>query len=215
MKTRHLSLVLLTSLVIVAGIITSMFAWRYVAPPQAKKQLSPFTPVIQPQTVIAPPVSPPIKQTETASQISPDGSMNLVMQSTRNNDGTRLYTFSTVNTSTNISQQIYVATLPSSDTMSIPFNTWSPDDKYVFFQKGGHDVLVLLASGEPMTSSEQYYNVENLFNSPNRTDKYNETTGWASPTLLIVNTVKPDNSKGSSYWFEVPSKAVIQLYSVF
>jgi len=110
---------------------------------------------------------------------------------------------------------LYTVTVPASEGMSIPFNTWSPDDKYVFIQKNNGDALVFSATGEDISEGQKYIGIKDIFNGTERADYYHETTGWASPTLLIVNTVRADNKKGSSYWFEIPSKAIIQLSSQF
>lgn len=156
-----------------------------------------------------------VPQTETSSQSSPDGKKILVLTTTHNSDGTLTHVFTTTDGDGGNKYDVYTATVPVAEEMSIPFNTWSPDDKYLFVLKHDGDALVFRATGEEIVEGQLYLDVGDLFSASNKKDAYHETTGWASPTLLIVNTVREDGTKGSSYWFEVPSKAIIQLSSQF
>jgi hypothetical protein len=160
----------------------------------------------------------PTPKTETFSQVSPDGTNTLTMTVTTNQDLTKTYVFTTFKGTNTTQKLIYNTTLPSVESMVIPFNTWSPDNAYVFLQHnslGSNEVIVMKADGQPLSEGEQYYNVKTLFTARNTGDSYRETTGWASETLLIINTTLPGGSKGPSYWFEVPSKAIIQLSTQF
>lgn len=160
----------------------------------------------------------PIPLTKTSSQISPDGTRIIKLTATTNKDTSVTYTFITSDSTNQNQQSIYATTLPNTESISIPFNTWSPDDKYVFIEHNmtnGSEALVMKADGKPIAEGEQYFNVTTLFTAKNTRDVYQETTGWASETLLIINTTGQDGSKSSSYWFEVPSKAIIQLSTEF
>jgi hypothetical protein len=154
-------------------------------------------------------------QVETASQISPDGTKNLTMKITHNSDKTLTYDFTATEAAGNNAKTVYVAQISESEKYNIPFNTWSPDDKYFFIVKDGNIALVFRADGEPVVKDKEFFNIPNVFGEKVKDNTYKETTGWASNTLLIVNSVKPDGAKGPSYWFEVPSQAVIQLSSQF
>lgn len=201
--------------IIIAGFLTSYFAWKGF---QTRQQLSSLAATfVSDNTTPSFTVSKitPIAKIDTASQISPDGTKKFVMESTHNANGTVTYIFTTTDASGNNQYRIYTTTVLGSDTLSIPFNTWSPDNKYVFIQKNNHEGYLFKANGESMTTQEPYFDVATLFTSKIKNNVYDRTTGWASPTLLIVNTLTPDNTKGPSYWFEVPSKAIIQLSSPF
>lgn len=165
-----------------------------------------------------PVVSNPVIKTDTTSQPTPDGTKKVVMNTTHTTN-TLHYVFTTTNGSGGNIQPLFEETVQTSmsatEGMSIPFNAWSPDDKYVFIQKNDGDALVFNGAREEIVPGQRYLDVKNLFNAAGKKDTYQETTGWASPTLLIVNTTSPDGTKGSSYWFEVPSKAIIQLSSSF
>lgn len=164
------------------------------------------------------PTATPAPIMETFSQISPDGTKMVTMKSVTNKDISKTYTFTTSDSDNTNQQSIYTTILPSNESLSIPFNTWSPDNKYVFLQHNmpsGSEAIVMNANGQPIVEGEQYFNVTTLFAGKSTGNVYQETTGWASETLLIVNTTRQEGTKGPSYWFEVPSKAIIQLSTEF
>lgn len=160
-----------------------------------------------------------IPEEQVISQISPDGTKLLKMTITTNKDLSKTYSFATSDVNGTNQQAIYSVTYTdTADSMSIPFNTWSPDDKYVFIthiNSSGNEAIVLKANGEPVTDTENSINVTKVFVSKITDNFYDETTGWASETLLLVNTKTATREKGTSYWFEVPTKAIIPLATQF
>jgi hypothetical protein len=154
-------------------------------------------------------------ETETASQISPDGTKNLLMKITTNSDKTKAVEFTAADESGTNAKTIYTTQVGELETFSIPFNAWSPDDKYVFIVKNGNGALVFRADGKPVAKDQTFFDIPAVFGDKVKDNTYKETTGWASNTLLIVNSIKSDGTKGPSYWFEVPSQAIIQLSSQF
>lgn len=165
-----------------------------------------------------PVVTNPILKVDTSSQPTPDGKKKLLMEATHKKD-ISTYVFTTSDGSGGNREPLFTTTVQASasatEGLHIPFNTWSPDNKYLFIQKNDGDALVFKATGDEIVSGQHYFDVRKLFNAAGKKDTYEVTTGWASPTLLIINTLAPDKTKGSSYWFEVPSKAIIQLSSSF
>lgn len=154
---------------------------------------------------------------ENFSQISPDGTKKVLMTVGADEDSTKTYTLTTADGNNNSQIEIYSITLPVTENISIPFTTFSPDDKYFFVihQKSGvNEAMVFRTDGEPMSDNEQYLEVARTFVEKEIQNPYKETTGWASETLLIVNTT-PENGSKQSYWFEVPSKAIITLSTEF
>lgn len=161
------------------------------------------------------PVINPKLQINTATQPSPDGTKKVILTTTNNKNDTLTYLLKTADSTGGNQHILFSTTSATLKGLNVPFNSWSPDDKYVFIQKSGGEALVFKASGEEIITGQQYIDVEKIFDTTPRNEYYHETTGWASSTLLIVNSVTKDNIKGSSYWFEVPSKAIIQLSSQF
>lgn len=164
-----------------------------------------------PAEVVAPKIS-------EASQISPDGEKKVLMRTTENNDNTTAYEFFTTNGDGSNKQLIFSQILTSPSNMSVPYNTWSPDDKYFFIQENSGintKIMVFKVTGEAFSETEKYLDAAEIFRKQNTGNNFDEATGWASETLIIINTTKEDGSKGHSYWFEVPSKAIIQLSTDF
>ncbi len=162
------------------------------------------------------PTPTPAKPT-TVFQTSPDGTKTLYMTVTPGVKTTSyLFVVSSDNDITR--QTVYSITLPNSQSMSIPFNTFSPNDTYFFVQQNtatGNSSLVLRTDGTTLTNNASYVNVTNIFKSKEPSALYDTTTGWASDTLLIILTKNPDKTEGTSYWFELPDEAVIPLATEF
>jgi hypothetical protein len=111
---------------------------------------------------------------------------------------------------------IFTSTLPLSQTLTIPYNAWSPDDKLVFLEVGSvgqsPDYWVIRADGESFTDGKTYLDVGQYWIDREVPYKIRTATGWASETLLIVYTYTDTMEKGPHYWFDVPSRTFIQLY---
>ncbi len=215
MTVKHQIELEIISFIAVAALLGIFFVWRNNQ--VSRQQLHLAIPIVaenKTQTVIVP-NSNPILKIDTASQISPDGTKKLIMKTAHNTNGTLTYVITTADGSGANNQQLYTAIVKGSENMSIPFNTWSPDNQYLFIQKNGNNALVFKASGGPIASGQAYFDVSELFKAQVKKDIFSRATGWASPTLLIINTITQDNTKGSSYWFEVPTKAIIQLANKF
>lgn len=192
-------------------IITVVSSFYFFNMHRQKSSLEVTMPVSE--THINPTVSvkaEPLLPVETAMQPTPDGTKHLVMKVTHTNDGNSEYTFSTVDVATGTETVIYSASGSATKKFGIPFNAWSPDNQYFFIQKSDNDALVFRADNENIIPEEKYLDVAEIFNEGKGENWYYETTGWASNTLLILNTTD-NGKKSSSYWFEVPSKAVIEL----
>lgn len=156
----------------------------------------------------------------TVSQISPDGTKLLSMTTTTNADFSNTYNVMASNADGSNKQMIYSGrdSVVSHGSLSIPFNTWSPDDKYVFItlaSGSATQALAMRADGQPLGDASPYTNVATVFAANGPDSTYQETTGWASDNLLIINTKTPSGSKGPSYWLELPDNSLIQLSTQF
>lgn len=202
------------SLLFIAAIVGSVMVWYNNYKFEQKfKVVSPLVSNDLGPKIISPTVNPTL-QVETASQISPDGTKMVHMKAVHNSDNTYTYTFSDSDALGENEVQLLSQTVPESEKMSIPFNTWSPDNKYVWIQDG-KNALMFLSSGDPLATDSAYLNVTDLFSNAIHTSNFYEATGWSSPTLFIINTIKDNNTRGSSYWFELPSKRFIPLATLF
>lgn len=158
---------------------------------------------------------------QAAPQIStveaPDGSHILTMKEEKGKNAVT-HTLSISTESDNSQKQIFSKTLEEGSALSIPPNTFSPDDKYVFLKetgKSGASYIVLTSSGAPITEASQTITFSDLFAKKLPDYKITDVTGWASPTLIVINTDKLDGTKGPSFWFEVPSQSFILLSTRF
>lgn len=146
---------------------------------------------------------------------SGDGTVQLIMRKTDQKDGSILYSFFTTNSSGKIEKTLFTKNIPTSDTMIIPANAWSPDNKYVFLRENNansFNIFVFKASGETFAGKEQYLDLTALFEKRNLPYNVADVTGWDSETLLHVHTVaKETNKRGPSYWFDVTDRAFLQL----
>ena len=224
--TKIIKIELLAILLIAAGL-----GWEFFFQTQASSQVSrvisvPMAPQLHTPTqsanaqfALAPTlaVSPTPMATQTSSQISPDGTKQLYLTSTSNPDGTKNYVLRSENSDGSNAQIVYTAS-ESASTLSIPFNTWSPDDRYVFVNQadGGQiHALAMKADGKPITGNQTYYDLTQLFANQNSGFTYDQTTGWASNNLLIINTKASDGSQGTSYWFDVTTASLTPLATKF
>lgn len=151
----------------------------------------------------------------TSEVLSPDGKMKVVMEETKEGESSK-YSFSVANTETGETKNIYTRIVLPGVNLELSENAWSPDNKYFFITEKSRDMVnyfVFKESGENFNETEQYIDIVPLFVAKNTGFTMSEITGWDSETLLHLYTVKEDNSRGSSFWFEVPSRAIIQLAS--
>lgn len=151
--------------------------------------------------------------TTSVSQISSDGTKKLTMNIISNEDASHRYQLYTVDNSAIIFSQ----TLSAGESMDIPFNTWSADNKYFFIEehkKTGISVLVFTASGAPFADGESSLDLTGTFRDKIG-NTFDQATGWAEDDLIVINTKLTDGTQGPSYWFTVPGKAIIQLSTKF
>lgn len=163
---------------------------------------------------------PTLPKPQIASQVSPDGTSKVIMKTLLNADTTQTYVFTTTNNSNITEQFIVKKTIDNTKIMTIPFNTWSPDNAYFFVQEQTLDgivthVFVFKGSGESFFANETSIDIPHEFLDRNIEHTFTAATGWASESLIIVNTINANSEKGPSYWFEIPSKAIIQLSTDF
>ncbi len=198
---------------IIAAFLGMTLALSFHKNPQ--HQTTPLPVMQNLQSQILSPVPTP---QEVVSQVTPDGTKKITMTTITNKDLSHVYTFAISNDTDTDKRTLYTIKLPATESMTVPFNTWSPDNIYVFLEHHFSDhteALLFRADGQQIRDSESSLNVTDIYNARQTGNPYQETTGWASQTLLIVNTKLADGSKGPSYWVEVPSKAVIPLSTVF
>ena len=148
---------------------------------------------------------------------APDGQFTLSMKQEKGKD-TTTFTFTMTNESTGAQTEIFTDTLPTGTTLSIPQNAFSSDDKYVFLKQVSSSqtsYFVLTSSGDSISKDAQTLDFSSLFATKEPNYVITDATGWAGPTLVVINTNKVDGSLGPSFWFDVSSKVFIPLSTRF
>lgn len=155
-------------------------------------------------------------EVEKDSMDSPDGTKTLIIERQEKKESTKYSIF--ISDPYQTPREIYSKDLSLVDTPAIPFNTWSPDNKYFFlkeFSANQSDYYVFFATGEFFSNNVQYLDIKELFEE--KISKYfiTDVTGWAAPTLLIINTKEIDGEQKVSFWFDVTSQSFTQLGTYF
>ena len=150
------------------------------------------------------------------SAISSDGEVVLKMKQTKRAE-TTTWTL-TASQAEETARTIWWQVLPYDTTMLIPFNTVSPDNKYLFLKQTGPDktsYLVLTVSGEPIIPETQTIEFAKLFESEYPEYIITEVTGWGGINLIVFNTDKVEGGIGPSFWYDVASRSFIRLSNRF
>lgn len=154
-------------------------------------------------------------------QASPDGSRVVLLDVKYNPDDTKTYEISISQTATGEAQLLASPIIPNTEYLNVPFNSWSPDTAYFFIERksadgGLVDALIFKASaGDPETTNQEPLLIAPTFRQKKPDYAIDRVTGWASPRLLVINSYNSELARGPSFWFEVPSRALIQLSQEF
>ena len=169
-------------------------------------------------TISLTPAELPSYDAQVSSMDSPEGSKTLVLQKTQDSKGATYSAFVSTKSHEQV-QQVLTEAASDSDSLSIPFNTWSPDTVFLFLTKKTpiiNHYLVFNSSGEWFGDDAPYLSVQELFTDQVPNYVIEDVTGWAAPNLLIVNAKSAENEQSKvSFWFDVPSKSFIQLSTYF
>ena len=149
----------------------------------------------------------------TTSQPSSDGTKKVVLKTTQNSEGNQTY-----EVSVNDGPVIFSKTLTAGASISIPFNTWSPNDLYFFLQENDGSqthIMVFNADGSPFANGAAYLDLTGDFAKYAPSALFDQATGWAADNLIIITTKLADGSEGTSYWYGVPDESVTPLATKF
>jgi hypothetical protein len=145
-----------------------------------------------------------------SSVTSPDGKFILTMKYNEEGNST-VYRFWLKDKEKGTENEVFNKTEPMGVKMSIPANTFSSDNKYVFLKETGAGATNYL-----VLKDSQVLEVPILF-AQSRYSSYviTDVTGWAAPTLLVINTNKSDGTIGPSFWLDISTKSFILLADRF
>jgi len=168
-------------------------------------------------TSAAPPAIIPVPTEAIDIMDSPEGSKTLTLEK-KENDGLMLYSLFISSKTDGQKMQIFRKEETELNNLEIPYNTWSPDNVYIFLKRKTFqidDYLVFQSSGNLFSNGLPYVSIQELFKKKVQDYLIEDVTGWASPNLLIVNTKANKEDKKVSFWFDVPSQSFIQLGTYF
>ncbi len=192
------------------GIAAAFFFYNLHHIKAPTKQSMPYLP--------SPTPTPSAAQPAEKSWPSPDGHNILIMHTQLSSNHTVTYVFAVKTPDQTTEQVIFRKTVPSTVTMTIPFNSWSPDDKHFFIQEHDGDrirTLVFNASGAAFKDGQIFEDITDFFSKKNSKYTLGEVTGWASPIYVVVNARAADGSLASSFWFDISRQTFIPLATKF
>lgn len=137
---------------------------------------------------------------------SPDGTAALVVKQKKQAE-TTTQTYLIKDKEGKVSQ-VFSKTLGNGTVLSVPFNTFSPDNKYIFLKEIALEntrFFVLPGEVDFSTQFEQKYPMYDIA----------DVTGWAGVTLIIINTKEEDGTTGPSFWYDVSNGSFTRLSSRF
>lgn len=195
----------LTGLAVVALGVAAIFAVS------SRKTTAPIIPAFA-SVVSTPSPNPSASNTILA----PDGKMSLIIGEEKTAGGVTKTISAERQNGTPV--QIYSKTEPSGSSLSVPYNTFSPDDRYIFLKETTPTQTLYYAlstDGKPLAKDSQAVEITSLFYAKYTDFKITDMTGWGGMNLIVFNTNNNDGSVGPSFWFELPGQAFIRLSSRF
>ena len=168
-------------------------------------------------STFATPTPFPSVNSETTTTIeAPDGKVILAV--TQKIVGEGINEAFSVQDKTGSQTEIYSEVVPTGNNLSVPYNTFSPDDKYLFLKESTPSqtyYYVLATNGKPVTGSQNTLEISSLFYAKYTDFTITDVTGWGGINILVVNTNNKDGSQGPSFWFEVPGGGFTRLSTRF
>ena len=202
---KHLSKLLILFVVVVLGVI-GIFAVKNRD--QKPKNLP---------ELLAAPIATPSPSSSNVTKIgSPDGQKTLEMLEKKDGAETT-YTVS-VSGEDGVANVVFSKTYDSGWSVSIPYNTFSPDNKYFFLKVNGPSTvsyIVVNSTGAVVSRDNQTIEIVGRFEAKETNYKITDVTGWAAPTLMVINTNKNDGGLGPSFWFDLSDTSFIPLSTRF
>lgn len=151
--------------------------------------------------------------TELSEASNGDGSLKLVGIG-RAVEGETKYSFRVVDSQKKNSFLLYETVADPGKTFSIPFNSWSSDNKHVFLRtnyQNSKNYFVFKADGSSFDEGSQYLDVGKYWTESKNQQIIDNVSGWAGADLLVVYTTNPDGTGSSAYWFVVGSRKFMQV----
>jgi len=161
------------------------------------------------------PVDP--EKHEQIDIVSPDGKYTLTLKNVKNTNGFT-QTFFTSSEKDKTPHQIFEYTSNPDAAILIPFNTFSPDNKYIFLKFGNSEkpeYLVLRTDGQNIKGDQKTVEPVSSFAEKYPDFVITEATGWGGNNLIVVNTDDKEGNIGPSWWFDLSNFSFMKLSNRF
>src|SRR3989337_4110222 len=160
-----------------------------------------------------------VSETETKEEVlAPNGKMTLILRNVKKADGTTAQTFSVISEDEVTPLQIYTLNSGTDNSISIPFNTFSPDNKFIFLKKGQSEkseYMVRRTDGKNIKGEDKTVEFTSLFYEKYPEFVITDVTGWGGTGLIVVNSNYLDGKMGPSFWFDLSGFSFIRLSTKF
>lgn len=198
-----------TKILIFAGLAVIAIGVFTVIRPADRQNSPPTWPVLA--------SDPTPNPSQVTTVLSPDGKVTLVMKEKKDEEAVT-HTFVISSNEDGVSREIFVKTLPQETGLTIPYNAFSPDNKYFFLAESAptqKNWFVVSASGLTFGEGIQTLDVSSPFREKYTDYTIADVTGWGGVNLVVINTEKSTGGRGPSFWFDVGSRSYIQLSHTF
>lgn len=151
------------------------------------------------------------------SILAPDGSMTLIVKNKRSGEDTINQKFS-IMSEDDQTVEIYSSDSLKDQLVSVPYNTFSPDNKFIFLKTitpSGNEYIVMRTDGKFILEESKTVAVIESFNQKFQNLVVTDVTGWGGKNLIVVNTDLKEQGVGPSFWFDVSNLSFIRLASRF
>ena len=171
----------------------------------------------QPESFASTVMSEEERQT-SVDVLAPNEKITLTMKGLKKADGTLKQTFFISLDAAKESVEIYTHESDPSYQILIPYNTFSPDNKYIFLKIEDPEraqYIVVRTDGKNIRGEEKSVEITSLFYEKYEEFVITEVTGWGGYSLIVVNTNYKDGKIGPSFWFDQSNFSFIQLSNRF
>jgi hypothetical protein len=159
-----------------------------------------------------------VPEDEKVDIVSPDEKVILTVKKGREINGVVTQAFYISSETDKNPLKIFEKETSAENLISVPVNTFSPDNKYIFlkYEDAGKDrYIVLRTDGTDIKEGSKLVEIESLFSEAYPDFVIGDVTGWGSYSLLIVNTDTLEGKTGPSWWFDLSNLSFIRLSSRF
>ncbi len=150
---------------------------------------------------------------KTITMDSGDGKVALTQTIKTQVGGNTNNLFTVTDKSNNNQTSLYEKTESYPNTLTIPANSWSSDNKQLFLIEKGTEThyYVFKADNTNYSGDQKFLDIGSYWAKSKINYTIRNVTGWASGDLLYIYTSKADGSNGPQYWFVVSSRKFLQL----